>query len=169
MKIQLSLILFVTMSVACGFGQATESGKTNEPFQLTIAVSKQQFIAGDPVELSVRLTNTSNQELWKGGGASAPKRGDTSYDYSCRDSMGNDVPRVKEDSEILDIGDPGKLKPGESHESMVVVSDVCNLSQPDVYEIQATHRNPGDPEHRLIKSNKITVTVVAKPEAAELK
>jgi uncharacterized protein (DUF58 family) len=132
MKVLLGLVLLGTMGVASGFGQVTESGKTNEPFRVTITASKQQFEAGDPVELSVSLTNTSNRELWKAGGASAPSRGDTSYNYSCRDSMGRDVPKIKEDSGILDLGAPGKLSPGESHESSMVVSDVCNLSQPGV-------------------------------------
>jgi hypothetical protein len=159
-RIQLRLILFGVVSVASGFGQATESGKASEPFQVTITASKQQFSVGDSVELTVRLTNTSNLELSKGGGVAAPRRGDTSYDYSCRDATGNEVPKIKEKSGILDVGDPGKLEPGESHESTVVVSYVCDLSQPGVYEIQATHRNPGDPEHRWIKSNIIKITVL---------
>jgi hypothetical protein len=106
--------------------------------------------------MKIRLTNTSQQDIVGGGGFHAQGL-DTSYRYGCRNVVGKSV-----EKEIVMVGsahDVPVLKPGESHEETAPVSRACDLSRPGQYEIQVSRKIPNDPQHGVVKSNTIKITV----------
>jgi hypothetical protein len=56
-------------------------------------------------------------------------------------------------------GDERVLKPRESHEDTAPLTRACAFTRPGRYEIQVSRAIRGDPQHRIVKSNKITLTV----------
>jgi len=127
------------------------------PFAIAVRADKSQIEAGDPIAITVRLTNTSKQEInasssWESGT-------DMGYEYDIRDSNGHLYERKTHTGPISDTSKIRTLKPGESMEESTLVSEEYDLSRPGEYVIQLSRRIHGNPGDDAVKSNSITITV----------
>jgi hypothetical protein len=128
-----------------------------DPFRITIKTSTEQVVAGTQVDLEINVLNTSAEAMVASSGFQAYD-GDTTYEYSCHDSSGNSVSK-----EILTIGsvhDPPSIEPGEAYTSTVFLNRVCDLNRPGRYEIQLSRGVPMGRSDFVVRSNKITITVI---------
>lgn len=144
-------------SVFVGLVQAQTTQSSGDPFSLTIKAPTSKVAVGAPVYLELKLLNTSGQTTM----AASPFQtyaGDPGYEYSCRDSSGKTVSK-----EIMmdgSIHDPPLLKPGQTYTSTVLLDRVCDLGQPDRYEIQLSRGFPIGRRDHVVRSNKIIITVI---------
>ena len=131
-----------------------------DPFKITIKITSENVVAGTQIELEISVLNTSAETMVARSGFQA-YAGDRTYKYSCKDSSGNSV--SKEIVMIGSAGDPPSIKPGETYRSTVLLNRVCDLSQPNRYEIQLSRGVPMGHHGHVVKSNKITITLVPLP------
>lgn len=130
-----------------------------EPFTITITVPETEIKAGAEIELKVLMTNTSRHDVPERAIVVANGWGDLSYKYDCNDASGKSVAREVSMDGLVSIGSIPALKSGKSRETSVLLNSVCDVSQPGKYEIQLSRTEPSDPDHRIVKSNKIILTV----------
>ncbi len=156
MKRFLKLVLIAAVVTGVGRANSASPKQNDHSFSITIKPVKPEVKAGAEVYVSVRLTNTSQRETMGGSGFHAQGL-DTSYEYTCHDAGGKSV--AKEIALVGSIHDAPILKPGESHEELAPVSRACDLSRPGRYTIQLSRSDPGDPGHRVVRSNTITMNV----------
>ncbi|MGA7560746.1 MAG: hypothetical protein WCF61_14125 [Terriglobales bacterium] len=140
--------------------------QVNPPFSITISTETPTIRARTGLSIMVRITNTSNHDI---NASSVYVDGvagiDGSYDEDVRDSKGN-LAKRKQPQEA----DPNApvtmshrlrtLKPGESTGSVTGVSRQYDISQPGQYVIQLSRRISDNPKDGVVKSNKITITVI---------
>lgn len=153
------LLLFVSgFAAAVTWAQSPGPKANGRPFSLTITPLRTEIHTGEDVDVKIRVTNTSDQDI--------PARGifinqgvDTSLHYDCRDAAGNSVTKGLQGG--LGSGhEVSGLKPGESREENLPLGPACDLGRPGQYEIQISTSLPSDPKHRLVKSNTIKITVM---------
>jgi hypothetical protein len=148
------------VSGATAFLNAAQSAppkRADQPFSISITLLSTEVRAGAEIDLKTRLTNTSQREMGPRGVFYAQGL-DMSYRYDCRDESGKSV--AKEIFAMGSLGEVPALRPGESREGNAEISNACDLSRPGKYEIQVSRPIPDDPQHRVVKSNKITVTII---------
>lgn len=163
-----ALLAFVTI-VAC-LGQLAAQEQANQPFSITISAVKSAIKVGSRLELKVRLTNIYNHEI----NGTVSYAGGTIVSYQCdlRDSTGAQVP-MKETANSSGPPIPAQLsvqirtlKPNESVEDTTRACKEFDMSKPGVYTVQLSRRISGGKSEDVVKSNTITITVVApSPEA----
>lgn len=135
-------------------GKATPT-KSVEPFALSIS-SKPVVALGSPVEVRIRLTNTSAHEI---NGSTVHNRGFCpNYIYDIRDQSGNALQRKQSDQAIQGSLRIMMLKPGESREETSIISDDFDM-WPGTYTVQLSKPISDNPRAEVVKSNKITVTL----------
>ena len=183
MKIMCALLLLAGASVvACG--QSDFSKQTiavNPPFTLTISYNQQnpnientanQIVKGDLwVSLRIRKTNITDHEIIKRSDAG----GSFGYDYDVRDSNGNLVgPKQSNNVETISGGEERLrgtkdmvLQPGESKIDYVPLASWFDMSKPGIYTIQVSAHITNDPASDVVKSNIITITVMAPDPPAD--
>jgi hypothetical protein len=128
-----------------------------DPFRITIKTSTEQVVAGTQVDLEINVLNTSAETMVARSGFQAYD-GDPTYEYICHDSSGNSVSK-----EILMVGsvhDPPSIAPGETYTSRVFLNRVCDLNRPGRYDIQLSRAVPMGRSDFIVKSNKITISVI---------
>ncbi|MGA9670806.1 MAG: hypothetical protein WBQ94_16465 [Terracidiphilus sp.] len=183
MKITYALLLLAGASIPAS-GQSEFSKQTvavDPPFTLTISYNQQnpnvesaadQIVeSGRWVAFRVRKTNISDREIVKMSHAG----GSYGYYFEVRDSTGNLVGPRKPNEVKLKGDDRGAaasgtkdmvLQPGESKFDFLPLYSWFDMSAPGTYTIQALAHIADDPKSDVVKSNIITITVVApKPEA----
>jgi len=127
-------------------------------FSISISASKDDIKSGEPVEIKVTITNTSDHDVdvsssWEAGA-------DMSLEYDVHDTTGNPSRRkARREGPIIASGRVATLKPGESIEETTLVSAVCDMSLPGQYVIQVARRISTDTKQGKVKSNDITVSV----------
>jgi hypothetical protein len=146
-------ILLFAGATCVSYAQAT-----HQPFSITISAQKTDNKAGAPIAITVRLTDTSKQEInasssWESGT-------DRGYEYDIRDSSGHLYERKTHTGPVSDSSKIQTLKPGESMEESTLVSEEFDLSRPGEYVVQLSRRIHGDPGDDGVKSNSITITVL---------
>jgi hypothetical protein len=139
--------------------QSVTPKQFNPHFSVTISASNKVVKAGSPVDLKIRMTNTSNSEISLGAGIWVYGNINPFYTYDCRDEKGKLV--KKDYAVVATLGDRAKptLKPGEFQEEIITVSNACDLSRLGKYTIEVSTIDRDDAKHRLVSSNMITVTV----------
>lgn len=159
--------LFAFVTIAAFVGQMAAQEPSKQPFTITISALKSSYKAGSFVELKIVMTNTSDREI--DAGSVYDKSINISYEYDVRDSSGNPAPLKNFKLSELQSAKMRTLKPGESVSDVTNVARWVDFSQPGEYAIQVS-RNIGDDEKEgVIKSNTITITVVAPDPPVEKK
>jgi hypothetical protein len=155
----LTALLISGGTLPCLSSAQSPSQKNEQPFSITITPPAAEVKARSDVYLKVRMTNTSNHDL--PGRAVFSEMGglNSMYQYDCWDSKGNSVKKEARGSGLGSVGEYPTLKPGESREEEASLDRACDLGRPGQYEIQASSIIPGDPAHRVVKSNRIKITV----------
>jgi hypothetical protein len=149
-------LLMIYGSIAGICAAQSVSPRQNEPFAISITPLKAEVKTGVEFFIKIRLTNTTHQDMAERG-IFIDEGVDTSYRYDCRDASGKSV--LRQLKGVGSVGEIPVLKAGESREEEVPVSRVCDFSRPGRYELQVSRSEPADTEHRVVKSNKITLTV----------
>lgn len=139
-----------------------------QPFILTLAALEQPLRAGEPLILSVAVTNTSDRAVRVAISEGIPEVWKV-YQVHALDERGLPPPPwvpppPPKGKIILRIGSLKGvgLQPGKSLSDQVNITHLYDLSRPGKYKIwiaEPFYRGPGLP-NGLIKSNTITVTVV---------
>jgi hypothetical protein len=145
---------------------------TQQPFSITISVEKSQIKVGDPVDLKVVMTNTSDHDVdCTVNGSNALDR---NYLYDVVDEDGRPVPKIEKKYHGGSSVWPCILKPGQTDTpSGGRISVLYDFSRPGKYTIQVSRPVWGDDQRpgtvgtvqnnqADIKSNTITITVLAK-------
>lgn len=154
------LILLAVLSSSADFlGQGKKCTEVKAPFSITISAPATDVHVDSPVYIDVRLTNTSDREIASGGNAYANGL-DVSYRFDCKDAEGKLVESEHRPMLLGGVGDRSTLKPGETHEEKMPISRACNLNRPGKYQIEVSRSDPGDLQHRLVKSNRITIRIL---------
>ena len=172
MKLQLRLILLATIVACIG---TTLAVRAQEPLSIRVRPSHDGISPGGGVEKSgshiyvlVSLTNNSDRNL-------STSNVDYSeyYEFDIRDAEGNLAPETEFMQKMrtpghrkITSGLVGQYKPGENWEEQIRISDYYDMSRPSVYTIQLERKLPVELGMGTVKSNTITITIVApKPNA----
>ena len=157
----LSLVFVAFAAVGSALGQTTK-----EPFSITISTEKPTVEAGLPVDLRIKLFNTSDKVVdcskWDANGL------DRRYIYDVRDENGRSVEIPGEHHELRGGSwrGPCDLSPGESVNTGSRISALYDFTKPGQYLVQISRYIGSDEKEGAIKSNIITITVVAPPPSA---
>jgi len=114
---------------------------------------------GSPVELRIRLTNTSDHDI--NASASYDRDLNISYQYSVRTEEGSDLqPRAPTKGRAINgTSKIRNLRPGESAEDMTNISNEYEFTSPGKYVVQLSRVIAWDTGNQTVKSNEITITV----------
>lgn len=154
-----ALIFAIVGSIACS-GLARASTQSGPPFKVVIMAPTKKIFAGAPLELKVRLTNTSNQDI--NASASYFRGLDASYKYEVRDSAGAPVAPIPQETARPPVGQ-GRIRtlsPGQSVDEVIVITSGYRLA-PGTYTIQLSRPVSASPNSPVVQSNKVNITVVA--------
>lgn len=151
-----TLILFLIVGASLPIaGQSEKSSQSNQvkPLFLLSISSEPVFALGSPVEVKIRIRNTSAHEIH---GSSMNLDGFAiSYNYDVRDQSGNKLEQKPFDQTHPISGPVFMLKPGQSQVESTVISAYYDF-WPGRYRIQLSKPDPGA---EVVKSNKISITV----------
>jgi hypothetical protein len=155
-------LLFMAVT-ALSFPYSHRQQHDELPFSITIAPVNNAAKAGSQIYITVKVMNTTKQEMPSRGAFYAAGL-NTSFQYDCRTTEGKPV-----NKKVLDfasvpgsVHDSQPLRPGASYEETAPISLACDLSKPGEYDIQVSRKVLNDPQRRVVKSNVIKITV--KPE-----
>jgi hypothetical protein len=147
------------------FGPAlcqTQTGK-EPPFSLTLSALTPSAEAGQRIELKIVLRNLTNHDLEYQ--YDIRNYQDRSNNFDVWDASGKKLEPIKKHNP--QIGDtfepvsPHVVKPGETETSGVTITLIYDMTKPGTYTIQGCRKVSGQTNDRAVRSNKITVTVVA--------
>jgi hypothetical protein len=131
----------------------------DQPFSIAITAVKTEVQAGSPVEILIRLTNTSNQDvnssaIYYDGFAN-------DYNYDIRLEGGKKLTQLPRNDKGPVTGSAilGTVKPGKSQETRVDISSQYDMTKVGKYIVQLSKSVPGQSKKAEVKSNKITITV----------
>lgn len=150
------------ISITVGFAPA-QNETAKSPLSIVINVETPIVKAGSGVSVTGRLTNTSNRPLDASGCYCGPSGVDSYLTWEVRDDKGRMAakriylhPELATSSAILDR----IVKPGESIAGSQDLSRLFDMSRPGKYVIQASRRTSDEKDSDVVKSNKVTVTVI---------
>ena len=133
------------------------------PFAVVIAVETPVVKAGSGVSVYGRLTNTSSKPVDASGCYCGPSGLDSYLTWEVRDESGRLAakrvyahPELATGSAILDR----IVKPGESLAGSQDIGRLFDMTRPGKYVIQASRRVSDEKDSEIVKSNKVTVTVM---------
>jgi hypothetical protein len=131
-----------------------------DPFSITISTASPTVTAGSHVYVRVKLTNMSDQTV---DCTSAYTNGlDQGLHYDVRNEDEKSVlkPDIQPDRYPMSL-QSCSLEAGESKEHQTLLNWLYDLSKPGQYVIQISRRTSDGPNPQYVKSNTITITVVA--------
>jgi hypothetical protein len=157
-------IFSILMVISIMAGPASGQNKdAREPLSVLLAIETPIVKAGFGVSVNGRLTNTSNKALDASGCYCGPSGLDSYLTWEARDEKGRMVakriyahPELAPSSAILDR----IVKPGESIAGSQDISRLFDMSRPGKYVIEASRRISDEKDSDVVKSNKVTVTVI---------
>jgi hypothetical protein len=152
--------MLIAIMAVFAFGQ---NKNPKEPFTIVIKVETPIVKTGSAVSVNGRLTNTSNQPIDASGCYCGPSGLDSYLTWEVRDDKGHlaakriySHPELATSSAILDrIMNPGERLAGSQD-----ISRLYDMSRPGKYVIQASRQTPDGRDAHVVKSNKVTVTVI---------
>jgi len=154
-----SLVLIVSVFCGLGLSQSTHQGATHE-FALHISSSKAAFHVGEPVQISIKLSNMSDHDL---AVTSVTSQGiDMAYQYHVKGPTGDlteksDQSRGKVIQHLL----TKTIAANESGpDQEVVLNRLFDLQQPGRYVVSVSRRASPDNNADVIQSNELTITLV---------
>lgn len=155
-----SFLMLISVTVGFASGQ-NETAK--KPLSIVITVETPIVKAGSGVSVYGRLTNTSNKPLDASGCYCGPSGLDSYLTWEVRDEKGRVAakriyphPELATSSAILDR----IVKAGESIAGSQDISRLFDMSRPGKYVIQASRRISDEKDSDVVKSNKVTLTVI---------
>ncbi len=155
MKTLMLLLILGSSFVTADPSVSVAQSKSVNPFTLSIS-SDPVVTFGSPVEVRVRLTNTSTLDI---NGSTANIKGfGLVYTYEVRDQSGKKLEQKQIDVTHQASAQVFTLKPGESRGDLTRLNEAYDLS-PGKYTIQLSKPLSDEPGAEVVKSNKITVTV----------
>jgi hypothetical protein len=142
---------------------AQQSSASEAPISIQIAALSDHIRSAAGLALIVTTTNTSDHEI-----TFEETSRICDYELDVRDEKGaraqdtffrQQIKCSSEGPQITGMDIIYVLKPGESHEVRISVTEASDISKPGVYAIQISRRVPGDTKGAVVKSNIIKVTV----------
>jgi hypothetical protein len=172
MKIQSRLFLLFVIAAIVG---AAQTACSQEPLSITIRPSKCYgrdgtgvVIAGSPVCILIDLRNNSDRVVSSMSIDYPPY-----YILDVRDEEGYPASETKFTRELRDPNHRGfgsgilnQYKPGDSWKEELTITLYYEMSRPGKYTIQVERKLPEELGVGTVKSNTITITVVAPDEPA---
>ncbi len=157
MKVFGLLLSLCVGASALGSGQAVPGKSAKQPFSISISAEKTDVEVGSPVEIHIRLTNTSTHEISSTASYDGPFN--YSYQYEVWTAKGRLVrPKKLEGHRIAGSVIFGTLKPGEAAEDGTELAPYYDLP-PGTYFIQVARPVSENSAEGVIKSNKIRIVV----------
>ena len=156
------ILLFVFGAGSFGIfpGQTARMKPGAQPLSIKISGPASEVPVGDPVNVKIRLTNTSSHDV---NGSSTYNDGgvDLSYQYDVHRDSGEPMrPIYKRDGRPETSSTMLRtLKPGESVEGGTDIGGLYDLG-PGKYTIQLSRRVSLNPQEGVVKSNTIKLTVI---------
>jgi hypothetical protein len=162
--------------IMLGISCVAYSQTSQQPFSITISTDKPEVKAGDPVYLDVTMTNTSGHDV-DCAIFSMNHALDGNYQYDVVDEDGAPVPKIEKKSNVSSAY-PCIIKPGETSKSGGTLNVLYDFHRPGKYTVQVSRPIWGDDQRPgtggtvqnnqpVVKSNTITVTVVASEPPAD--
>lgn len=158
MKISFTLFMLVLAFV---LGPCRSSGQTAAPpFSIAISTDTPAVKVGADLSLKVHITNTSDHDI--NVSSSYFEGTDASYRQDVRDGRGNLPRRAVREMSTRTSGHwiRHTLKPGQSVDTVTSISPEYDLSRAGEYTVQLSRPVSDDPKDGLVKSNKVTITVI---------
>jgi hypothetical protein len=159
------ILLGLLIVGVCGI---TYSQTPLQPFTISLSADKPEVKSGDPVDLDIVMTNTSDHEVDCTGAGSNGLDRNYRYDVLYEDGR----PATKVVKKHPEIGETGSiwrciLKPGQTAQAAGgEISVLYDFSRPGKYSIQVSRFVKRDPNSEVITSNKITITVLSSDSPA---
>jgi len=155
---------------ACAYSGSIFGQTTNGAFSISLSTDKPTVTTGSNVDIRIKLTNTSDHVV---DCATAYVGGfDRRYLYDVLDENGKSVLKPGIDPERYPGGyqfcdlDPGTSTGNRGSR----ISWLYDLTKPGIYTVQVSRFIGNDEKQGVVKSNTITITVVApEPPSAETK
>lgn len=145
------------------FGLSSFSdAQTSQPFTLEIAAVHETLHKGEPVEIDIKTTNTTSEDIKLSKSNPAME-----YEFDVRDAQGRPaaetalLKRIKDTSHPFVIYRLTKeiLKPHQSSTERVNMSDYFDLSVPNTYSIGINRQLPKPLGAGIVKSNTVVITI----------
>jgi hypothetical protein len=151
------MLLLVAGSTLVTAGQSVRATQSKSAIPFTLSISSDPIVTlGSPVEVRVRLTNTSTLDI---NGSTANIKGfGLGYTYEVRDQSGNKLEQKQTDVTHQASAQVFTLKPGESRRDLTRLNEAYDLP-PGKYTILLSKPLSDEPGAQVVKSNKIMVTV----------
>lgn len=157
----LLLALLVLRATFAGTASPQEgSVRSAQPFSITINLSTPEVKSGSPVELRIKLTNTSDHPM--NSSAVYTEGVNLTFEYEVQKLNGTPLGEICKNVggciRTVIVSKP--LEPGQSREDGTVVSNLYDMREPGQYAVQLSRLiDGGDASRGRVKSNKVTVTV----------
>lgn len=155
---QVLTLIAITAVIALG-----QDNTPKEPFAIVIKAEPPIVKAGSGVWINGSLKNVSNGPIDTSGRYCGPSGLDSYLTWDVRNDEGHPVakriyrhPELATGSAILDR----IINPGESLAMSQDVSRLYDMSRPGKYIVQASRETSDARAARVVKSNKVTVTVI---------
>jgi hypothetical protein len=155
-----SILIVISITAGLASGQTKDA---KEPLSIRLTIETSIVRVGSGVSVNGHLTNTSNKPLDASGCHCGPSGLDSYLTWEARDERGRMVakriyphPELATGSAILDR----IVKPGQSIAGSQDISRLFDMSRPGKYVIQASRRISDEKDSDVVKSNKVTVTVI---------
>ena len=159
MKLHTALYLLATIP-AFSSPLLAQKHPAKPPFTLVLTSKDPKVSLGADVWVKIVWTNTSKVEL-NDSLYRDPSGLDFNYILDFQDSVGHPVTKAR--ASVTGSAEFGTLKPGDSQNDDIDLSRLYKLTRPGDYTLQVSRRVQKELGDGLIKSNKITITIVPPP------
>ncbi|MGC1417703.1 MAG: hypothetical protein WA817_20615 [Candidatus Acidiferrum sp.] len=159
MRLHTALYLLATIP-AFSSSLLAQKHPAKPPFTLVLTSKEPKVSLGADVWVKIVWTNTSKVEL-NDNLYRDPSGLDFNYILDFQDSDGHPVTKAR--ASVTGSAQFGTLKHGVSEDDGIDLSRLYVLSHPGHYTLQVSRRVPKELGGGLIKSNKITITIVPSP------
>jgi len=164
LAMNITLAIAATLAIPALFAATSDS---SHPFTITISAPQNTIKVGDDILIHVVLTNVSDHGI-----SIPPKTLDATCDYIIQIQGEKGLISSKPDCSGSHIMGIRQLKPGESVEGNITLSDIIHydskmddmvktfdFTSPGEYVIQLSRHISDDPDKEVVKSNNLTITV----------
>jgi hypothetical protein len=149
--------LFLVLAVQRAFAATAEEPQSRAA--LTIKLDKAQYQVGEPIEVTIVLTNTGNRafEVDRSSDVTGMLDG---YSFEVRDDTGQRILPGGLGDSMQAIGSTMTLHPGEGHEREVLLNYHVRVLEPGTYSVRCDYRARRSKEDEKISSPVLTLQVI---------
>ena len=160
MKTFLTLVCFLSIGLVTLVARPTVSSAASvQPFSITAAAVKSEVPSGAPVEILIRQTNISNQDVNWSAIYYDGMSNDYTFDVMLEGGKKLAPLHRRDGGPIVGSAVMGTLKPGESRETRADIAPLYDMTGAGKYIVQLSKPVSADPKNGEVKSNRITITV----------